>query len=221
MSNLNTKSLNIGHIELVNDPLKAAKDFYETQNPKNARLFSANELKIDMSRAIISESYLSNDGGKIILIAALSFNESAQNALLKIIEEPPRDVTFIIYTTMKFLLLPTIRSRLPIIDHSERQKLQPFPLEIKSMDLKGIYLFLKESQTKERGTDSKVQLKRQIQSLYMDSIRYGLHFTQAETRQFERALKWESQYEREPYILLVLLLMVLRKKKHLLSQSLS
>src|SRR5690606_25585610 len=46
-----------------------------------------------------------------ILVAADSMNDSAQNALLKTLEEPPSDTSLILLAAAPDKLLPTIRSR--------------------------------------------------------------------------------------------------------------
>lgn len=210
ISTLNPSSdSKLGRILLVNHPISAASEYYEKQNPQNYRLFCAEELNIEISRAIIDESYIASEETKTILIAANSFNVYAQNALLKILEEPPNSVLFILYARMKSLLLPTIRSRLPILNHTNKQKLPPFDLDIRTINLEKIYLFLKEKQKEMNSTT----LKTEIQSLYLDALKIGLHFNIKETEMFERALIWEEQYEKSHYILLVLLLLILRKKK--------
>lgn len=203
-----TKS-QIGHILLVNNPIEEANRCYDLQNPQNYKLFCAEELNIDISRAIIDESYIANEGVKTILIAANSFNIYVQNALLKILEEPPSGVVFVLYAKMKSLLLPTIRSRLPILNHTTKQKLPHFTLDIRTLNLEKIYSFLKEKQKEINDTNLKIE----IQSLYLDALKSGLHFDLKETMTFESALKWEKQREKPHNILLVLLLLILRKKR--------
>ena len=53
------------------------------------------------------------DGGRRVAIvdAADEMNTSAANALLKLLEEPPASVTFLLISHQPFSLLPTIRSR--------------------------------------------------------------------------------------------------------------
>lgn len=203
------EKIKIGHIRLVNDPIESASTYFGTQDPENTRLFCANELEIDNVRSIIDESYIASNGPKQILIAALSYNIYAQNALLKVLEEPPGDTIFVIYAKMKFLLLPTILSRLPIINCVKKQRLPHFPISLKTLNLENLYQFLKE---REKEFNNPI-LKDEIQSLYLDSIKYGLTFSSSETQLFEKALFWEDQHESTSNILIVLLLLVLRKKK--------
>lgn len=204
-----SSSSKIGHILLVNDPINEANLYYEQQNPQNCRLFCAEELNIEISRTIIDESYIASEKIKIILIAANSFNLYAQNALLKVLEEPPSGVVFILYARMKSLLLPTIRSRLPILNHIAKQKLPHFALDIHTLNLENIYLFLKEKQKEINSTTLKVE----IQSLYLDALKSGLYLNTQEIKIFEQALIWEKQHEKPQNTLLVLLLLILRKKK--------
>lgn len=69
------------------------------------------ELKIDDVREIERIAYIKEKDKKTIIIAAEKFNIYAQNALLKLIEEPPKNIEFIIVTNSKHSLLDTILSR--------------------------------------------------------------------------------------------------------------
>lgn len=75
------------------------------------------EIKVDAARAIRDEAYIRpNEGGrKVFLIRhADHMNPAAQNALLKVLEEPPRDVFFILTAVQPGVILQTIRSRCTI-----------------------------------------------------------------------------------------------------------
>ena len=72
------------------------------------------EIIIDQIRALEKDApVLPNDGdAKVyILPEADTMNEKAQNAFLKILEEPPSFVSFILCAQSREKLLPTIRSR--------------------------------------------------------------------------------------------------------------
>ncbi len=197
------------HILLTKNPIEEANIYYENNNPQFFRLFCAEDLNIEIARAIIDESYIASNGIKTLLFAANSFNIPAQNALLKVLEEPPSQIIFILFTKMKSLLLPTIRSRIPIMNKIQKTPLPPFPLEIQTLNLQKVYDFLKERQ-KEFGSSER---KSEIEALYMDCIKSGLFFNEQEHRVFEEALVWDSQKEKHHNILLVLLLMVLKVKQ--------
>jgi hypothetical protein len=71
-------------------------------------------IKVDDIRAIKRDSLLRPFDGdvKVYIIAhARNMNQSAQNALLRVLEEPPRHVRFVLLTNDAEALLPTIRSR--------------------------------------------------------------------------------------------------------------
>lgn len=72
------------------------------------------EIKVDDARRIRAEaSVLPNDGDrKVFLITeADRMNPAAQNALLKVLEEPPRYCFFILLAQREEAILETIRSR--------------------------------------------------------------------------------------------------------------
>ena len=73
---------------------------------------------IEDIRFLRSDAYVvPNDADKKIYILenAQDMTAQAQNALLKILEEPPRNVYFFILTTRRELLLPTVISRGQVI----------------------------------------------------------------------------------------------------------
>ena len=75
------------------------------------------EIKVETARNIRNEAaILPNDGDRKVFIIhnADRMNLSAQNALLKVLEEPPRYVFFILLSSQPGILLQTIRSRCAI-----------------------------------------------------------------------------------------------------------
>lgn len=61
---------------------------------------------------------------KVAILKDVDFTEGAQNALLKTLEEPPSDTTFIVLSSTPDFLKPTIRSR------CLRVSFAPLPLEV-------------------------------------------------------------------------------------------
>jgi DNA polymerase-3 subunit delta' len=77
--------------------------------PKNGESVTAEEVT-----SLIDESYIKPIEGKtkvFILSHAENMNASAQNKLLKTLEEPPAGVIILIGSTSEFSLLPTVKSR--------------------------------------------------------------------------------------------------------------
>ncbi len=88
-------------------------------NPQRADEESAGgrklaQIKIDAVREAIQFTQLSSHrGGMRVLIVnpAEAMNTQAANALLKVLEEPPANMVFILVSSQKDRLLPTIKSR--------------------------------------------------------------------------------------------------------------
>ena len=75
---------------------------------------TANSFHVDTVRNIINDDYVQPNEAdyKIYILAnAHCMNQNAQNALLKILEEPPKYVVFIMTTNSKSALLSTVLSR--------------------------------------------------------------------------------------------------------------
>lgn len=79
--------------------------------------FDNTVLDIDTARSIQSWANTPYNEKKIGLISFHTITVPAQNALLKIVEEPPLQVQFIFITSNKENLLPTLLSRLNYIRH--------------------------------------------------------------------------------------------------------
>lgn len=86
------------------------------------------EIKIEDVREIERLAYITEKNKKVIVLAAEKFNVFAQNALLKLIEEPPKNVEFIIVTNSKHTLLDTVLSRV-FIEKVNFEKENTFKLE--------------------------------------------------------------------------------------------
>lgn len=76
------------------------------------RFFNQTVLDIETARTIVSWSKVPYHTEKIALISFHTAGTEAQNAMLKVLEEPPHGVRFIIVTSNKAHLLPTVISRL-------------------------------------------------------------------------------------------------------------
>ncbi len=83
----------------------------EALSPAN-RHFNQTVLDIETARAIISWAQTPYNEDRIALISFYTAGIPAQNAMLKILEEPRPGVRFILLTTNKDNLLPTVQSRL-------------------------------------------------------------------------------------------------------------
>ena len=105
-------------------------DFYllepdQTEGESGARRLQ--QIKIDAVRAILeplTHSSLRGNRRVVMIAPAESMNLQAANALLKMLEEPPEAVVFLLVSHQRDRLLPTIRSRcrqlpLPLPTHEQ------------------------------------------------------------------------------------------------------
>jgi DNA polymerase-3 subunit delta' len=85
---------------------------------EKAKKRNASMIKIDQIRELESFVFVGShrEGNRVVLITeADAMNQPAANSLLKILEEPPSSVYFILVSSKTKSLLPTIRSRCRVI----------------------------------------------------------------------------------------------------------
>ena len=78
-------------------------------------------IKVDQVREIIATAYLAPSEGKskvYVLRNADKLNPQAQNALLKLLEEPPSSACFILAAESAAAFLPTVRSRCELLQRN-------------------------------------------------------------------------------------------------------
>lgn len=102
--------------ESLLDFIKTDLGIETTHNP-DIRIFEYPELMIDDARVIRdAQMGRSFGGGKQFFIVVTSrINDQAQNALLKVLEEPTEDTHFFLLISDDTGLLPTLRSRLQFL----------------------------------------------------------------------------------------------------------
>jgi hypothetical protein len=101
------------------------------------RLFAPTVLDINTAREIIAWANTPHTGDKVAIISFHTASIPAQNAMLKILEEPPEGVRFVVITSNREHLLDTVLSRLHILSN------QPLILSLQYAEE-----FLKTSPTK-------------------------------------------------------------------------
>lgn len=79
--------------------------------------YSEERLGIDQVRRLVYEAHLAPFSGEVRMFVLVfrSITHEAQNALLKLLEEPPQTAQFFVVTSAHTELLPTLRSRLMLI----------------------------------------------------------------------------------------------------------
>jgi len=109
--------------------------------------FNYKSLLLEHISEVVEEIYLTEEFQKYIIIETKKLSNVTQNSLLKLFEEPPKNITFILIVPSKSIVLPTIRSRLLVkyFDNSKKIELNIEIPKISSLDLNKLHNFLEES----------------------------------------------------------------------------
>jgi len=108
-------------------------------------LFETDEFKVDDAHSVIEAAYLASEQEKFLIIKATAYNHYSQNALLKILEEPPRNISIVLIGPSRSIFLPTIRSRLPMRTVASKREKTPLEFDFQTLDLGAVYAFTKEN----------------------------------------------------------------------------
>lgn len=156
--------------------LRRAMGFNPKGNP-DFRLEEYEVLGIDEARALkeAAERTAVTAGKKVFIVSARGITKEAQNALLKIFEEPPGETHFFLIVPSFDTLLPTLRSRLCAIQYftegnaNDWSRGEKFLRDSVPVRLKTVQAMLKalekEKDDKEDSTEILVEKERIIQLL--------------------------------------------------------
>ena len=165
------------------------------------------EFLLIQANQAIKEAYIASSEKKYIFLCGSTFRKEAQNSLLKILEEPPKNVIFIIITNSKSSLLPTIYSRLPYKYLKKSVAKNESILDINKLDLKDIYNFLKENQK-----ISKQEAKDIVESILIKVNNQKIKLSHKELDLFSKSIKLLELNSRPINVLTTLLLSIANQK---------
>ena len=199
-------SLQSAHI-LITDQVEEEMDALKQRlYPSRVVPFYKDDFLIDDAKEVIREAYIAEDKTKYIVLAAKLFNEASQNALLKLLEEPPHNIEFIIVTESKSALLPTVRSRLPLVTRKSQKEPLALELSLKKLDLAALFAFVKEHER-----TPKHEAKELIEALYNKAIEEKIMLNSSQLESFETAYKLIGLNARLNSILSMLLMKFIRR----------
>ena len=130
-------------IIITQEPYKVLDRLKELKRDEKLTIIDSQdrEFLIEHASEAISKAYIANEVREFIILVSPRFSAISQNKLLKILEEPPKNKEFILITKSKSSILPTIKSRLPIITFNNSKKIEKISLDIDNLDLREIYEF--------------------------------------------------------------------------------
>ncbi len=166
------------------------------------------KFKLEHAKAVLSEAYISESQTKYIILGASDLTDIAQNSLLKLLEEPPRNIEFIIISPTKSNLLPTVRSRLPILKINNHHVVKELELNLARLDYKDVFGFLKE-----HARVKKEQAQELVQALFhRATVVDMLILTPLQLENFDKAYRLLNLNSRPQSVLAMLLMSFAREK---------
>jgi DNA polymerase III subunit delta' len=199
-----------GHI-IISDDIESEVERLESElSPSRVVKFVVKDesFKIEHAKAVVAESYVSESELKYIIIGASDLTDVAQNSLLKLLEEPPRNIEFIIISPTKSNLLPTVRSRLPILKVQSSHKIEHLELNLARLDYKEVFAFLKE-----HSRVRKEEAKDLVQALFhRATVVDMLILNETQLENFDRAYRLLTLNSRPQSVLAMLLMSFARER---------
>jgi len=144
------------------------------------------DILVDDIDELFAESYLASEELKTVAIKSVKYSQEVQNRLLKILEEPPRNVRFVILAKSASALLPTIRSRMSqfFLDNSKPEPKLRF--DFANLTSQSVFDFLKACEKLNRD-----DAKAVLYALLEDHMAYGDNLSKLsrdDAAKFERAV---------------------------------
>ncbi len=203
-------SIEYSHI-IISENQEIELNFLKMKLQKNSRCMTYKEdnFKIDLAREIIKESHISSYELKVIVILFNKFQREAQNAMLKILEEPPDNVMIVLICPSKSILLPTILSRLLVVDKSyHKSKAKDIEIDVLSMSLDGIYSFVKLHQNMKKD-EAKIVIYSIFNTFYQNDIVLNKNILEY----FSKSMKMIELNVKAINVILLLLIFIFNSKK--------
>ncbi|MDD5399863.1 MAG: DNA polymerase III subunit delta' [Sulfurimonas sp.] len=173
----------------------------EELKPNRVVGFIEDEFKIEHAKAVLAESYISESQTKYIVLGANNFNSVSQNSLLKLLEEPPRNIEYIIISSTKSNLLPTVRSRMPILKGETEHTAQEININLSKIDYAEVFEFLKANERVKKS-----EAKGLVEALFNRAVKERVTLSVSQLQNFDRAYRLLELNSRPQSVLAMLLM---------------
>lgn len=179
------------------------------KNERIIKIVKEESFLVEDAALAIEKAYLASEEMTVIILAAKLFPPVVQNKLLKVIEEPPLNKTFILITPGKATILATIRSRLPVHVLQEDKAHEEIGLDMTLLSLATVYAFVQEHQRTNAANMIKI-----VETIAKEAMRSGKFDLDEKTLNlFSNAFKALDMGSPPSFVLSTLLLKLLAKKK--------
>ncbi len=201
----------LSHILVCSDILKAYEKCQELYAEFRICPFlkEKDDFLLEDAKKVVKEAYIAEIKPKILILGAKGYRVEAQNSLLKILEEPPRNIVFVLIAPTKTVFLPTIRSRMGLQELKIEKEIIKIGLNLKNICEKDIYEFVQAN-----SRISRVELKETIQAVVSEAVlEQGISFTQNELSHFGNLLELAQLNSRPQNLLFTLLISIMKRKR--------
>ena len=201
------KNSSIFIVNSIEDSLNKFLAVYPIHQTRVIKNEEKDEFQIEQANKTLKEAYIASNETKYLFLCGATFRVEAQNALLKILEEPPKNIVFILLVSSKNSLLPTIYSRLPYKNLKKVVEKDDIELNIKKLDLKDIYTFIKNNQKITK--DEAINI---VETILIKANKENVKLNQKELDIFFKSIKLLELNSKPTTILTYLLLSILEKE---------
>lgn len=198
-----------GGILITSEMEERAREIEEANRPLRCVTFMRDDFKIEDAKEVISEAYKSEENTKTLILGAKSFTVPAQNALLKILEEPPRNIVFILLAPNKSTFLPTVRSRLSLRQEHTERIYERLSITLKTLDLSDVFTFVKAHDRLKKHEAKALIEQLMHQAIHMEK----LPLTTTQLDGFAKALRLIELNSRFQSVLIMVLMNFLKEVK--------
>lgn len=201
------KNSSIFIVNSIEDSLSKILAVYPIHQTRVIKNEEKDEFQIEQANKTLKEAYIASNETKYLFLCGATFRVEAQNALLKILEEPPKNIVFILLVSSKNSLLPTIYSRLPYKNLKKVVEKDDIELNIKKLDLKDIYTFIKNNQKITK--DEAINI---VETILIKANKENIKLNQKELDIFFKSIKLLELNSKPTTVLTYLLLSILEKE---------
>ncbi|HIP29428.1 MAG TPA: DNA polymerase III subunit delta' [Sulfurospirillum arcachonense] len=201
----------LSHILVCSDIEKAYEQCQEKYSEFRICPFfpEKDDFLLEDAKKVVKEAYIAEMKPKILVLGAKGYRVEAQNSLLKILEEPPRNIVFILIAPTKTVFLPTIRSRMGLQELKIQKEVIHSGLNLKNLCEKDIYEFVKAN-----SRIGRVELKETIQAIVSEAaLEHKISFTHKELSHFQSLLELAQLNSRPQNMLFTLLITIMKRKR--------
>ncbi len=178
-------------------------------NEQIIKIIKEERFLVEDTKLAIEKAYMASKVTTVIILGAKEFPPIIQNRLLKVIEEPPSGVEFILITPSKATILPTIRSRMPITILKESKEREECELDMRQLDLASVYDFIQKNKRIDMA-----QAKTLVEQISLGAINSNSFTLDQKTLQlFANAYKALDVGSSAQFVLTTLLIKLLAKRK--------